>query len=46
MLPKEKQRYNTSVTHIDASNKVLTLSDGSQVQYNKVSIVLLYPLIY
>lgn len=36
MLPAEKQRYNTSVTSIDAPGKVVTLSDGSQVQYNKV----------
>jgi protoporphyrinogen oxidase len=37
MLPADKQRYSTSVQSIDAAAKVLTLSDGSQVQYNKVS---------
>lgn len=36
LLPAEKQRYNTKVTGIDAPAKVLTLSDGSKLQYNKV----------
>jgi protoporphyrinogen oxidase len=36
LLPADKQRYNTAVKGIDAAAKVLTLSDGSQLQYNKV----------
>jgi hypothetical protein len=36
MLPAEKQRYNVTVTNLDPVNKVLTLNDGKQIQYNKV----------
>lgn len=41
MLPADKQQYNTSITGIDAPNKTVTLNDGSQIQYNKVSICVL-----
>lgn len=40
MLPAEKQRYNTSVTSIDPANKVLTLNDGSKIQYNTVRLLI------
>eukprot|EP01038_Epipyxis_sp_PR26KG_P010739 gene10739-14424_t len=36
LLPKDKQRYGLSVTSIDPTNKVLTLSNGSSLQYNKL----------
>lgn len=38
LLPAEKQRYNTAVQSLDAENKVVTLSDGSKLQYNKVGV--------
>ena len=41
LLPKEKQQYNTKVTGIDAPNKTVTLSDGTSIQYNKVSLPVL-----
>jgi len=34
LLPAEKQKYNTTVTQIDPANKILTLNDGSKLQYN------------
>lgn len=42
MLPAEKQRYDTAIKGIDADNKVLTLSDGSLLQYNKVNTIVYY----
>lgn len=36
LLPAEKQQYDTKVTGIDAPNKTVSLSDGTQIQYNKV----------
>lgn len=42
MLPAEKQRYDTAIKGIDATNKILTLSDGSLLQYNKVNTIVYY----
>lgn len=36
LLPKEKQIYGKMMTNIDPSNKIITLSDGSQMSYNKL----------
>lgn len=36
LLPKDKQRYGVSVVNMDPAAKLLSLSDGSQVHYNKV----------
>lgn len=36
LLPAEKQRYNVAVANVDPKEKILTLSDGSKIQYNKV----------
>jgi len=36
LLPAEKQRYNVTVQNIDASAKVVTLTNGTQIQYGKV----------
>lgn len=38
LLPAEKQRYNVTVSNVDPVNKVLTLNDGKQIQYNKVRL--------
>jgi len=39
LLPAEKQRYNITVQNIDPSAKVVTLSNGNQIQYGKVYTV-------
>lgn len=36
LLPQDKQKYGVSVTAIDPANKILALSDGTQLQYNKL----------
>ena len=36
ILKKEKQKYGVKVTNLDPKEKILTLSDGSKVQYNKL----------
>lgn len=36
LIPKEKQKYDVTVTHLDPDAKILTLSDGSRLKYNKL----------
>jgi protoporphyrinogen oxidase len=36
MFPKERQKYGVKVTHMDPKEKLLTLSDGSKIKYNKL----------
>mmetsp|Transcript_14277 Transcript_14277/g.14377 ORF Transcript_14277/g.14377 Transcript_14277/m.14377 type:complete len:495 (-) Transcript_14277:275-1759(-) len=36
LLPKEKQRYGIKVEGIDAEKKLLSLSDGTKLRYNKL----------
>lgn len=36
LLPAEKLRFNKSMAGIDATEKVATFSDGSQIKYNKL----------
>jgi protoporphyrinogen oxidase len=37
LLPAEKQRYKVTVANLDPKDKVVTMTDGSKIQYNKVS---------
>jgi protoporphyrinogen oxidase len=34
LLPADKQKYGVTVVAIDADNKVVTLDDGSKIEYN------------
>lgn len=36
LLPAEKQRYGVKVEQIDTKEQVLTMSDGTKIQYNKL----------
>lgn len=36
LLPTDKQRYNHTVTTVDAKEKIVTFSNGKQIQYNKL----------
>jgi protoporphyrinogen oxidase len=36
LLPKEKQRFNMTVTNINPKDKVITFANGSSIRYNKV----------
>lgn len=35
-LPKERLHYNTGVVHLDLKRRIVTLNNGSEVQYNSL----------
>ena len=42
LLPKDKQKYNMTVTNLDPVNKIVSFENGTTIKYNKVREACMY----